>query len=63
MPRDLEFLFEKNRMNVAISRAQCASILVCSPDLLNVRARTPEEVALVNLLCTFAEHATKVESS
>jgi len=63
MPRDLEFLFEKNRMNVAISRAQCASILVCSPELMNVRAGTPEEVALVNLLCTFAERATKVESS
>ena len=59
MPRDLEFLFEKNRLNVAISRAQCASILVCSPELLSVRASTPEQMSLVNLLCAFVEAATR----
>lgn len=55
LPRDLAFLFEKNRLNVAISRAQCMSILVCSPALLQVRCSTPEQMALVNLLCRFAE--------
>lgn len=60
LPRDLEFLFERNRLNVAISRAQCASILVCSPQLLTVRCSTPEELALVNLLCRFVERATPV---
>lgn len=55
MPRDLEFLFEKNRFNVALSRAQCLTILVCSPELLCVRCKSPEQMALVNLLCAFAE--------
>ncbi|MGC1381447.1 MAG: TM0106 family RecB-like putative nuclease [Candidatus Baltobacteraceae bacterium] len=55
MPRDMEFLFEKNRLNVAISRAQCASVLVCSPRLLEVRCNAPEQMALVNLLCAYAE--------
>jgi predicted RecB family nuclease len=58
MPRDLSFLFEKNRFNVAISRAQCLSILVCSPELLEVRTRTPFEMMLASLLCGFVEAAT-----
>ena len=58
LPRDLEFLFERNRLNVAISRAQCMSILVCSPELLSVRCSTPEQMALVNLLCAFVEQAS-----
>ncbi|HEY5339808.1 MAG TPA: DEAD/DEAH box helicase, partial [Candidatus Aquilonibacter sp.] len=58
LPRDLEFLFERNRLNVAISRAQCLSVLACSPDLLGVRCSTPEQVPLVNLLCRFVECAT-----
>ncbi|HEY9085700.1 MAG TPA: TM0106 family RecB-like putative nuclease, partial [Candidatus Tyrphobacter sp.] len=57
LPRDVGFLFEKNRLNVAISRAQCMSVLVCSPRLLDVRCSTPEQMALVNLLCRFAEAA------
>ncbi len=55
IPRDLAFLFEKNRFNVALSRAQCLSILVCSPELLSVRCSSPEQMALVNLLCAFVE--------
>ncbi len=58
VPRDMEFLFERNRFNVAISRAQCLSVLVCSPRLLEIRCRTPEQMALVNLLCDFCERAT-----
>ncbi len=58
IPRDLEFLFEKNRFNVALSRAQCLSVLVCSPDLLSVRCSSPEQMAMVNLLCAFAESSS-----
>jgi predicted RecB family nuclease len=55
MPRDMSFLFEKNRFNVAISRAQCLSVLVCAPQLLDVRCRTPNEMMLASLLCAFVE--------
>jgi predicted RecB family nuclease len=55
MPRDMSFLFEKNRFNVAISRAQCLSVLVCSPELLEVHCRTPYEMMLASLLCAFVE--------
>jgi predicted RecB family nuclease len=57
VPRNVEFLFERNRFNVAISRARAASVLVCSPRLLDIRCRTPEQMALANLLCAFAERA------
>jgi|HubBroStandDraft_5_1064220.scaffolds.fasta_scaffold03645_2 predicted RecB family nuclease len=58
MPRNLEFLFEKNRFNVAISRAQCLSILICCPRLLEIACRTPEQMALVNLLCAYTHAAS-----
>ena len=57
LPRNMEFLFERNRFNVAISRARAASILVYSPRLLDVSCRTPEQMALVNLLCEYVERA------
>ena len=60
MPRDMSFLFEKNRFNVAVSRAQCLSVVVCSPELLEVRCKTPNEMMLASLLCAFVEPATRV---
>jgi superfamily I DNA and/or RNA helicase len=30
-PRNLEFLFSRNRLNVAVSRGRCLAILVASP--------------------------------
>ena len=60
LPRDMAFLFDRNRFNVAISRAQCMSVLVCSPRLLDTRCRTPEQMLLVNLLCMFQEASQSV---
>jgi uncharacterized protein len=51
LPRNIDFLFSKNRLNVAISRAKCLAILVASTKLLAVNCRTPEQIALVNTLC------------
>jgi len=57
VPRNLEFLFSRNRLNVAISRAQCLAYLVCSPRLLEARCNSIEEMELVNGLCRLAEYA------
>lgn len=51
LPRDIEFLYSKNRLNVAISRAKCLAILVANPALTTIRCSTPEQMALVNTLC------------
>jgi uncharacterized protein len=57
LPRNLEFLFSRNRLNVAVSRARCLAVLVCSPELLHVRCRTAEQMRLVNALCLLVEMA------
>jgi len=51
LPRDIGFLFSKNRMNVAISRARCMALIVGSPRLKTVHCATVEQMSLVNLLC------------
>jgi predicted RecB family nuclease len=56
MPRSAEFLFSRNRLNVAISRARCLAYLVCTEDLLNSRARSVEEMRLISTLCSFVEY-------
>jgi predicted RecB family nuclease len=58
VPRGLDFLFSRNRLNVAISRAQCLAYLVCSPRLLEVDCRTIEQMRLANALCRFVELAS-----
>ena len=57
VPRSLTFLFSRNRLNVAISRAQCLAVLVCSPRLLEARCQSIEEMQLVNALCRLVECA------
>jgi uncharacterized protein len=57
VPRNIEFLFSHNRLNVAISRARCLAVLVASPKLLDLTCRTVEQMRLVNALCRFVEVA------
>jgi uncharacterized protein len=57
VPRSLEFLFSRNRLNVAVSRAKCLACVVASPRLLESRARTVEQMRLINALCRFVELA------
>lgn len=59
MPRNIEFLFSVNRLNVAISRAQVLSIVIASPRLLDVPCHTIEQMRLVNALCAVAEYASR----
>jgi uncharacterized protein len=51
LPRNIEFLYDKNRLNVAISRAKCLAVVVASPALLHVNCATPARMELVNILC------------
>ncbi len=57
VPRTLEFLFSRNRLNVAVSRAMCLAFVVASPLLLESRARTIEQMRLINALCRFVDLA------
>ncbi len=55
LPRSIEFLYSKNRLNVAISRAKCQALFIANPALMSIRCSTPEEMALVNTLCWVKE--------
>ncbi len=61
VPRGLDFLFSRNRLNVAISRAQCLAYLVCSPRLLDANCQTVEQMRLANALCRLVEEAEQQE--
>ena len=56
-PRDMSFLYSRNRLNVAISRARSVALLVASPTLLEAGCRTPEQMRMVDALCRFVEVA------
>lgn len=43
LPRDFDFLFSLNRINVAVSRAQTSAVVFASPLLLETPCRTVEE--------------------
>jgi AAA domain len=57
VPRGLDFLFSRNRLNVAISRAKCLAYLVASPRLLDANCKTVEQMLLANALCRLVEEA------
>jgi len=52
-PRGLEFLLNKNRINVAISRAQTLAIVVGNPEITNTSANNVQQVKLINLFNHF----------
>jgi superfamily I DNA and/or RNA helicase len=52
LPRGLEFLLSRNRLNVSISRAQWAAFLIHSPRLLDVLPTTPAGVATLSRFIT-----------
>jgi uncharacterized protein len=54
-PRGLGFLLDPNRLNVAISRAQCLSIVVGSPQLATGISRSVAEVHQLSRLCRLIE--------
>ena len=50
-PRGLSFLLDPHRLNVAISRVQCLSILVGSPTLSSGIPSQVDDVVQLNRLC------------
>jgi uncharacterized protein len=55
VPRGLEFLLSRNRLNVAISPACCLAYLVASLWLLDVNCTTIPRMRLANALCRVLE--------
>ena len=60
IPRNFELRDSKNRFNVAVSRAQAITVVIASPELLNVQCKTIEQVRLANMLCRYVEMAQAI---
>ena len=55
LPRNKKFFFSRNRLNVAISRAQSVSIILFNPNLLLSSCKEIEEMKLMNNFCKLLE--------
>jgi uncharacterized protein len=59
-PRGIEFLYDLNRLNVAVSRAQAIAVVVMSEHLLDASVRTTEQLRRVNAVCRLVESAVRI---
>jgi len=57
VPRGIEFILNKNRLNVAVSRAMCLAIVVGCRGLMAPRCTTIGQIEMANLYCWLAAHA------
>jgi uncharacterized protein len=62
VPRGMEFLYSRNRINVAVSRAKSLAIIVASPRLLEASCSKIEQMALVNTLCHAQAYAAGIQN-
>ena len=51
LPRHKDFFFSRNRLNVAISRAECVAIIIFNENLLLASASNIKEMKLINSFC------------
>jgi superfamily I DNA and/or RNA helicase len=59
-PRGTEFLFNRNRLNVALSRAQCLAVVVCGKRLFDAQWKGIADLARLNLLAYAESVADRV---
>jgi len=59
-PRGISFLFSKNRLNVALSRAMTLAIVVGSPRLAYTECSSLEHIAMANFFCRIVEEGSAI---
>lgn len=63
LQRNVEFLFSQNRLNVAISRAQCLAIVIVNQELLKINCNSVEQIKLINTHCWLKTYATQIATT
>jgi uncharacterized protein len=54
--RGLAFILDRNRVNVAISRAQCLAVVVADPRIAGATPGSLDDMMLINLFCKLADY-------
>jgi uncharacterized protein len=54
-PRGARFIFDRQRLNVAVSRARALAVMVGSPALLDLTCSSIDDVRIANGVCRFLE--------
>jgi uncharacterized protein len=62
LPRDIDFLFSVNRLNVALSRAKCLAVIFANPKLLETPCRTIEQLKMLNKFCQLVRYSETLEN-
>jgi superfamily I DNA and/or RNA helicase len=57
--RGLAFILDRNRINVAISRAQCLAVVVVDPRITHAIPGSLDEMMLINLFCKLGDHSSR----
>ena len=55
LPRNVDFFFSRNRLNVAISRSQCLSIIIMNKKILEIACKKIKHIHLVNTFMKLLE--------
>ena len=61
--RGLQFLLNKNRLNVAVSRAKSLTIVVGDPGIAHTSVNSVKDMELVNMFCRLVEHGRSFRTS
>ena len=56
--RGLAFILDRNRVNVAISRAQCLAVVVADPRIAGTAPGSLDDMMLINLFCKLTNSST-----
>jgi len=59
IPRHKSFFFSRNRLNVGVSRAECITIILFNPNLLNTSCQKIDEMKLINNYCKLLKYEIK----
>ena len=60
-PRGIGFLFDRHRLNVAVSRAQALAVIVASDRLSQSHVTTMEQLPLMNTYCRLIDEARLIQ--
>ena len=63
LPRNVDFFFSRNRLNVAVSRSQCLSIIIMNKKILEINCRKIEHMRLVNTFMKLLEYEKTINET